>query len=144
MSPINHLRKKEPKEDITDHNEQSQIEENTEPQIENADKGSFVHLHCHSQFSILQSTASVHDIVSKAKELNMPAVALTDHGNMFGAFQFSQEAINNDIKPIIGCEFYLCEDHEDKSNKDNGYHQVLIAKNKKGYQTFASSLPNHT
>lgn len=94
----------------------------------------FVHLHCHSQFSILQATPEVGQLVEKAKQDNMPAVAITDHGNMFGAFLFAREAQSNGIKPLIGCEFNLCQDHTDKNNKDNGYQQVLIAKNKEGYQ----------
>jgi DNA polymerase III subunit alpha len=95
----------------------------------------FVHLHCHSQFSLHPSSAtSVADLVRLAKESNSTAVALTDHGNLYGAFEFVNEAAKAGIKPIIGCEFYLCQDRFDKKNKDNGYNQVLLAKNKKGYQ----------
>ncbi|TYB69413.1 DNA polymerase III subunit alpha [Bizionia saleffrena] len=118
----------------------------------------FVHLHNHSQFSVLQSTMSVGDIVSEAAAQNMPAVALTDHANMMGAFHFIN-AVNKhnssakaqieeanakgetshvkEIKPIIGCEFFVCEDHLDKTRKDNGYQVVLIAKNKNGYHNLA-------
>lgn len=94
----------------------------------------FVHLHCHSQFSLQPSTSAVEDLVHLAKQYDMPAVALTDHGNMYGAFYFATAAQHAGIKPIIGCEFYLCRDRFDKRNKDDGYHQVLIAKNKNGYQ----------
>ncbi|SHG97225.1 DNA polymerase III subunit alpha [Winogradskyella jejuensis] len=118
----------------------------------------FVHLHNHSQFSILQSTISIKDLVAAAAKENMPAVALTDHGNMMGAFHFVSaisahnksvkaqhaEAEENDeekkcriIKPIIGCEFFVCENHEDKTRKDNGYQIVLLAKNKNGYHNLA-------
>ena len=118
----------------------------------------FVHLHNHSQFSILQSTISVHDLVQAAAKQNMPAVALTDHGNMMGAFHFVREISNYNksieakrkeaedkeevfngktIKPIIGCEFHVCENHEDKTVKDNGYQIVLLAKNKNGYHNLA-------
>ncbi len=118
----------------------------------------FVHLHNHSQFSILQSTISIGDLVAAAAKENMPAVALTDHGNMMGAFHFvsavsahnkgvkakHKEAEENGeekkgklIKPIIGCEFFVCEDHTDKTRKDNGYQIVLLAKNKKGYHNLA-------
>ena len=118
----------------------------------------FVHLHNHSQFSILQSTISIKDLVSAAAKENMLAVALTDHGNMMGAFHFVS-AISNynksvkaqhagaeendvekkrrEIKPIIGCEFFVCENHLDKTRKDNGYQIVLLAKNKKGYHNLA-------
>lgn len=118
----------------------------------------FVHLHNHSQFSILQSTISIGDLVAAAAKEDMPAVALTDHGNMMGAFHFVQAVSNHNksvkakhkeaeangeekkgklIKPIIGCEFFVCEDHTDKTRKDNGYQIVLLAKNKKGYHNLA-------
>ncbi|MFK5971917.1 MAG: DNA polymerase III subunit alpha [Flavobacteriaceae bacterium] len=114
----------------------------------------FVHLHNHSQFSVLQSTINIKDLVRSASEKNMAAVALTDHANMMGAFHFVKEvkahnarvkeenaiAEENgeapsglEIKPIIGCEFFVCEDHTNKSVKDHGYQIVVLAKNKKGY-----------
>ncbi|WP_159019149.1 DNA polymerase III subunit alpha [Algibacter sp. L3A6] len=123
----------------------------------------FVHLHNHSQFSVLQSTMGVADIVSAAAEYNMEAVALTDHANMMGAFHFVN-AVNKhnggvkakkkeaeitgatvtakEMKPIIGCEFFVCENHLDKSRKDNGYQIVIIAKNKNGYHNLAK-LSSH-
>ena len=70
----------------------------------------FIHLHMHSQFSVLQATPDIKSIVSKAKALNMPALALTDLGNMYGAFKFVREALNHEIKPIVGCELYVAED----------------------------------
>ena len=101
----------------------------------------FYHLHLHSQFSILQATPNIKAIVAKAKEENMSAVALTDLGNMFGAFHFVREALKNDIKPIVGCEFFLSEDrltHKfTKDNPDRRHNQVLIAKNKTGYHNLA-------
>ena len=101
----------------------------------------FVHLHVHSQFSVLQAVPNVKGIVAKAKAYNMPAVALTDLGNMFGAFKFVREAIANEIKPIIGCEFYVSEERKTlkftKDNPDKRYNQVLIAKNKNGYHNLA-------
>jgi len=118
----------------------------------------FVHLHNHSQFSILQSTISIKDLVAAAAKEDMPAVALTDHGNMMGAFHFVSAVGNHNksvkaqhaeaeesgeekkgkiIKPIIGCEFFVCENHTDKTRKDNGYQIVLMAKNKKGYHNLA-------
>jgi DNA polymerase-3 subunit alpha len=93
----------------------------------------FIQLHNHSQFSILQSTTKVEGLITKAKELGMDAIALSDHGNMMATFHFVRDAIKNDIKPIVGCEFFLCHDRNDKSYKDDGFQTVLIAKNKRGY-----------
>jgi len=115
----------------------------------------FVHLHNHSQFSILQSTSSTQDLVNAAVENNMTAVSITDSGNMMGAFHFVQAVANynksladlpkNDdeeisaqpIKAIVGCEFFVCEDHLNKNHKDNGYQIVMLAKNKNGYHNLA-------
>jgi DNA polymerase III subunit alpha len=101
----------------------------------------FVHLHAHSQFSVLQATPDVKSMVAKAKALNMPAVALTDLGNMYGAFKFVREAINLDLKPIVGCEVFIADDRKKlkytKDNPDKRYQQVLIAKNKDGYHNLA-------
>jgi len=124
-----------------------------------------VHLHNHTQFSVLQSTISVAKLVKAASDNKMPAVAITDHANLMGAFHFvrdilyhnkaakakNDEAVANGdspneviIKPIVGCEFYVCEDHLDKTRKDNGYQIVFLAKNKKGYQnlTKLTSIAN--
>ena len=99
---------------------------------------SFNHLHCHTQYSLLDGAASIKDMVQKAYNDGMSAVALTDHGNMFGAFKFVAEANKYNVKPIIGCEFYVVEDRHKKSfskeNKDNRYHQLLLAKNETGYK----------
>jgi len=103
----------------------------------------FCHLHNHSQYSILQSTSSIPRLVKATIANNMPAVALTDTGNMMGAFNFVQEILKHNktaetpIKPIVGCEFNVCEDHLNKSQKDNGYQIVLLAKNKNGYHNLA-------
>ncbi|WP_412986800.1 DNA polymerase III subunit alpha [Pontimicrobium sp. IMCC45349] len=118
----------------------------------------FSHLHNHSQFSILQSTISIPNLVSAAAKNSMSAVAITDHANMMGAFHFVKEvgsynksvkdkiaeAIANgeeptakEIKPIVGCEFFVCDDHTNKSQKDYGYQIVMLAKNKNGYQNMA-------
>jgi DNA polymerase III subunit alpha len=92
----------------------------------------FVHLHVHSQFSILDGAASISSLVLKAVDDNMEALALTDHGNMFGAKEFHVECTRAGIKPIIGCEAYLVDDmsEKDKSN----FHVILLAKNEKGYR----------
>jgi DNA polymerase-3 subunit alpha len=101
----------------------------------------FVHLHAHSQFSVLQATPDIKAMVSKAKALGMPAIALTDLGNMYGAFKFVREALNHDIKPIVGCEFYIADERKKlkytKDNPDRRFTQVLIAKNKNGYHNLA-------
>jgi len=114
-------------------------------------KANFVHLHNHSQFSVLQSTISVKELIRFTAKNDFNAVALTDHANMMGSFRFINE-INKynesleledsadkkkPIKPIIGCEFHVCEDHLNKSHKDYGYQIVLLAKNKNGYQNLA-------
>ena len=118
--------------------------------LEQLQESSFVHLHNHTQFSVLQSTTAVPDLVAAAAKHHMPAVAITDHANMMGAFHFvnavkkHNAAVANDdentlkpIKPIIGCEFFVCEDHLDRTHKDNGYQMVILAKTKKGYHNLA-------
>lgn len=118
----------------------------------------FVHLHNHTQFSVLQSTISIAQLVKAASKEKMPAVAMTDHANLMGAFHFVRDILNHNkaaeaknaaliengdeptevpMKPIVGCEFFVCEDHKDKSRKDNGYQIVLLAKTKKGYHNLA-------
>lgn len=97
----------------------------------------FTHLHVHTQYSVLQATSEIPALIAKAKSMNMPAIAMTDHGNMMGAFNFVKSAMAADIKPIIGCEFNLCRDRKNKSNKDDGYQTVLLAKNKAGYHNLA-------
>jgi DNA polymerase-3 subunit alpha len=101
----------------------------------------FSHLHCHTQFSLLDGAADISKLMKKAKADGMPAVALTDHGNMFGAFKFVAEATKNDIKPIVGCEFYMVENRHKKEftkeDKDIRVHQLLLAKNQEGYKNLA-------
>ncbi|SNR43945.1 DNA polymerase III, alpha subunit [Lutibacter agarilyticus] len=132
--------------------------------IKDLKDSTFSHLHCHSQFSILQSTSSFSNLIQSAIKDKMPAVAMTDSGNMMGAFYFVREAINHNnsvekhnenlpegavpkqpIIPILGCEFNVCENHFDRTHKDNGYQIVILAKNKNGYHNLAkmSSL-SHT
>jgi DNA polymerase-3 subunit alpha len=101
----------------------------------------FSHLHCHTQFSLLDGASNIKAMMAKAKANDMKAVALTDHGNMFGAFQFVMAAEAEGIKPIVGCEFYVVEDRFRKSfgggEKDKRYHQLILAKNKKGYENIS-------
>ena len=165
------IRKELEKHLIDDTPSDADLKENL-ASLENA---SFAHLHNHTQFSILQSTISIPQLISATAKAKMPAVAITDHANMYGAFHFvnatlnhnkgvkkrneenktrfettqnntleeGQEPLNElpepeiEITPIIGCEFQVCEDHTNKSVKDNGYQIVLLAKTKKGYLNLA-------
>jgi len=105
----------------------------------------FNHLHVHTQYSLLDGAASVSSLYKKAVKDGHKAIAITDHGNMFGAFKFVAEAgkhKNEDgtpkIKPIVGCEFYLVENRHKrqftKEDKDVRYHQLFLAKNAEGYK----------
>ena len=105
----------------------------------------FSHLQVHTQFSLLDGAADIGNLYKKALVHNMPAIAITDHGNMFGAFQFVAEAYkhkNDDgtlkVKPIVGCEFYVVPDRTKKAftkeDKDKRNHQLLLAKNAEGYK----------
>jgi DNA polymerase-3 subunit alpha len=97
----------------------------------------FTHLHVHSQYSILDGAATVKNLVGKAKRDNMKALAITDHGNMFGAKEFHNEAKKQGILPILGCEVYVARrSRHEKSDKldGGGFHLVLLAKNKQGYK----------
>lgn len=96
---------------------------------------SFVHLHVHTAYSLLDGAIRIKDLIRTAKEFNMPAVAITDHGNMFGVLKFYQEARQEGIKPIIGCETYLAPlGRQRRDNKDPLYHLVLLAQNFEGYK----------
>ncbi len=101
----------------------------------------FSHLHCHTQFSLLDGAAKITSMMKKAQADGMPAVALTDHGNMFGAFKFVAEANKYNVKPIVGCEFYLVNDRHKKSfskeEKDKRFHQLLLARDQDGYKNLA-------
>jgi DNA polymerase-3 subunit alpha len=164
---LKHINLKKESEKINKRLQKEQIKDVSEEEIkENISElsdANFVHLHNHSQFSILQSTISIKDLVSAAADKQMQTVALTDHANMMGAFHFIK-AVNNhnnsvkeknkialekgetpilkEIKPILGCEFFVCENHSDKSHKDNGYQIVFLAKSKKGYHNLVK-LSSH-
>ena len=101
----------------------------------------FIHLHVHSQYSVLQAVPDVVELIAKAKANNMEALAMTDFGNLYGAFKFVSEALKHHIKPIVGCEFFISEEREKlkftKDNPDKRHQQVLLAKNKAGYQNLA-------
>jgi DNA polymerase III subunit alpha len=100
----------------------------------------FCHLHSHTQYSLLDGASDIKTLMKKAKADGQSAVAITDHGNMFGVFKFVKEAKAQDIKPIIGCEFYVADDRHIKSFeksrglKDVRHHQLMLAKNTIGYQ----------
>ena len=100
----------------------------------------FVHLHVHSEYSLLDGMSRIKDLPVRAKELGMKAIALTDHGVMYGAVDFYKECKKNDIKPIIGCEVYVAprSRFEKEAGRDSGYnHLILLAKNKEGYQNLS-------
>lgn len=159
---LKHLNLKKESAKINERLRESQEDEISEAEIQDNISElaivDFVHLHNHSQFSILQSTISVKKLVASAVKHNMPAVAMTDHANMMGAFHFVKEITNynksirlkrteaeekgesfdqRELKPVLGCEFFVCENHLDRTRKDNGYQIVLLAKNKQGYHNLA-------
>jgi len=97
---------------------------------------SFVHLHLHTEYSLLDGSIRMKELMKKAAEFGMPAVAMTDHGNLFGAIEFYQEAQRAGVKPIIGCEVYVSPgSHKDRppSRRESAYHFTLLAKNDTGY-----------
>ena len=100
----------------------------------------FVHLHNHSHYSLLDGACRIKDLVEAAKRCQMPALALTDHGNMFGAIEFYKTCLKAGIKPIIGVEAYVApRSRKEKSTQkgtmaDTSYHLVLLAKNVQGYK----------
>ncbi len=97
----------------------------------------FVHLHVHSEYSLLDGACRISELVAQAKKHKMPALAITDHGVMYGAIQFYKEAIRHGIKPIIGCEVYVARQSRlDKSSqrKETPYHLILLVKNNEGYK----------
>ena len=98
----------------------------------------FVHLHNHTDYSLLDGAMKIDDMVAKAKSLGMTSIAITDHGNMFGALNFYQKCKANDIKPIVGCEFYMAEgSRKIKTGTEFGnkyYHLILLAKDNTGYK----------
>ncbi len=96
----------------------------------------FCHLHCHTQYSLLDGAAQIKHLVAQTRQLGMDALAITDHGNMFGVPHFVAAANRAGVKPIIGCEFYVAPDMHDRKDKTR-YHQILLAKNETGYKNLS-------
>jgi DNA polymerase-3 subunit alpha len=99
----------------------------------------FVHLHLHTDYSMLDGACDVEKLVKRVKELGMPAVAMTDHGNIFGAVHFVNAAHNTGVKPIVGCELYVCKkgDHHTERMAPEGdtyNHLLVLAENEEGYR----------
>ena len=94
----------------------------------------FVHLHLHTEYSLLDGATRIDNIFSSLKEKGMDTVAITDHGNMFGTLYFAEEAKKAGVKCIIGCEMYVCDNYLEKTGKQNYDHLILLCKNKKGYK----------
>ena len=102
----------------------------------------FVHLHLHTEYSLLDGAISIDNLIKKAVELKMPAVAVTDHGNLFSVLDFYQKALKGGIKPIIGCETYVAPGSRFEKSIATGsqdedtyaFHLILLARNNKGYK----------
>src|SRR3989440_3967730 len=101
-------------------------------------RDSFVHLHLHTEYSLLDGAVRMKELMKKAVEFGMPAVAVTDHGNLYGAIEFYQEATAAGIKPIIGCEAYMAPGKMTERNASSGreaaYHFTLLARDDTGYR----------
>ena len=100
----------------------------------------FVHLHCHTQYSLLDGANKIDPLIERAKSLGQPAIAMTDHGNMFGAVEFYRKAVEAGIKPILGCEVYVAPGSRyerqgiDRGNREHNHHLILLAMNDEGYR----------
>ncbi|MGN1222322.1 MAG: PHP domain-containing protein, partial [Christensenellales bacterium] len=112
----------------------------------------FAHLHLHSEYSLLDGAIKIDELVKTVADMGMPAVAVTDHGNMYGAYKFNKKIVaynesvdkynanpqnttkKQKVKGIIGCEFYVCPDHTVRLGRDDTSHLLLLAKNMQGYK----------
>ena len=98
----------------------------------------FTHLHVHTQYSLLDGAASIDRLLQKCVDVGMDSIAMTDHGNMYGILEFVEKAHSYNIKPIIGCEFYMAKESRfDQTDKQHYYHQILLAKNELGYKNLS-------
>ena len=95
--------------------------------------GAFAHLHCHSEYSMLDGASRIRDLISFARDQNMPGIALTDHGVMYGSVKFYKEAREAGVKPVMGCEVYVAADRRDRSRAPY-YHLTLLARTPQGYK----------
>ena len=106
--------------------------------IKNMAQADFVHLHVHTQYSLLDGAIRLEDLFRKAQEYRLPALAITDHGAMFGAIEFYQQALHQGIKPIIGCEVYVAPgsrfEKASKGISEASFHLILLAQNLTGYK----------
>jgi len=93
----------------------------------------FVHLHCHSEYSLLDGAAKVENLIRKAESLKMPSLAITEHGNLFSCIKFYKQAMTHGIKPIIGCEVYVAENLREKKPKEIFSHLTILVKDEIGY-----------
>lgn len=100
----------------------------------------FTHLHTHTEFSLLDGATSLDRLISFAKEQKIPSIAITDHGNVFGAVKFFQKSKSAGIKPILGIETYFTEDASIKSAENKYYHLILLVKNKTGYENLCKLI----
>ena len=99
----------------------------------------FVHLHCHTDYSLLDGACEISQLMKLASEQNMPAVAMTDHGNLFGAVEFYNSARDKGVHPVIGCEVYVTQQSHTVKNESNRYnHLVLLCENQEGYKNLTS------
>jgi DNA polymerase-3 subunit alpha len=95
----------------------------------------FVHLHCHTDYSLLDGACEISKLMDLVVEQKMPAVAMTDHGNLFGAVQFYNTAHAKGVHPVIGCEVYVSQEgHKTRSRTDRYNHLVLLCENQEGYR----------
>ena len=98
---------------------------------------SFTHLHVHTEYSLLDGSSKIKELVARVKELGMDSIAITDHGVMYGVIDFYRTAKEQGIKPILGCEIYVAPgsrfDRENVKGENRYYHMVLLAENDKGY-----------
>jgi DNA polymerase III subunit alpha len=104
-------------------------------------RDSFVHLHLHTEYSLLDGAVRMRELMNEALKMKMPAVAITDHGNLFGAIDFYQCAKAAGIKPIIGCEAYITSgSHKEKPSRETNYHLTLLAENESGYRNLVKLI----
>src|SRR5438309_9152611 len=104
-------------------------------------RDSFVHLHLHTEYSLLDGAVRMRELMNEAVKMKMPAVAITDHGNLFGAIDFYQCAKAAGIKPIIGCEAYITSgSYKEKPSRESNFHFTLLSENETGYRNLVKLI----